>query len=134
MDDLLESGSGIEKLIVVHPAIKPVEAYILYVAYEGWFSSGRPQWSIDKLILTDHFGKKMSFCKEIGQVLLSGMPVRLKLKDGDCIGTSLGPPDYKIIKPNEKVKNIFVAWHFLLVPQPHIPLCRRLREVSQQFV
>ena len=96
MDDLLTSGSQLEKLIVVHPAIIPVEAQILYVAYDGWIYSGRYQWSIDKLILTDSYGKKMSFCKESGKLLPSGLPVKMNLKEGDCIGSSLKTPDYPI--------------------------------------
>ena len=96
VDDLLTSGSQLEKLIVVHPAIIPVEAQILYVAYDGWIYSGRYQWSLDKLILTDSYGKKMSFCKETGKLLPSGLPVKMNLKEGDCIGSSLKAPDYPI--------------------------------------
>ena len=104
VDDLLTSGSQIEKLLVAHPAIIPVEAHILYVAYDGWIYSGRFQWSLDKLILTDVDGKKKSFCKENGQYLPSGIPVKLKLKSGDCVTNSLkAPPDYPIA-PFRKVE------------------------------
>jgi hypothetical protein len=90
-DELLTSGAKIEKLIVAHPALDdPIEIQILYIAYEGWIYSGRYQWSIDKLTITDGFGKKRSFCKEQGELLPSGIPVAGKLKIGDCISSS--PP------------------------------------------
>ena len=41
MDDLLTSGTQVEKLVVLHPAIVPVEAQLVYVAYNGWIYSGR---------------------------------------------------------------------------------------------
>ncbi len=41
MDDQLVSGSQIEKLLIVHPAIVPVEAHLVYVAYDGWIYQGR---------------------------------------------------------------------------------------------
>ena len=77
-----------EKLLVVHPAIEPVEAQILYVAYEGWIYSGRQQWSLDKLTLTDTEGEKKSFCQEFGKLLPSGIPVKLPLTKGDCVANS----------------------------------------------
>lgn len=97
VDDLLTSGTQLEKLLVVHPAIVPVEAHILYVAYEGWIYSGRYQWSIDKLILTDSYGGKKSFCKDKGKLLPSGLPIKFTLGSGDCKGTTLGKPEYPIL-------------------------------------
>ena len=41
VDDLLTSGTQVEKLVVLHPAIVPVEAQLVYVAYNGWIYSGR---------------------------------------------------------------------------------------------
>ena len=41
VDDLLTSGTQLEKLVVLHPAIVPVEAQLVYVAYNGWIYSGR---------------------------------------------------------------------------------------------
>ena len=35
----------------------------------------REEWSIDKLTITDGFGKEGSFCKEEGELLLSGIPI-----------------------------------------------------------
>eukprot|EP00095_Tigriopus_kingsejongensis_P003776 maker-scaffold155_size301336-snap-gene-0.7 protein:Tk03776 transcript:maker-scaffold155_size301336-snap-gene-0.7-mRNA-1 annotation:"hypothetical protein AaeL_AAEL004058" len=112
VDDLITSGSQIEKLLVLHPAIVPVEAHILYVAYDGWIYSGRFQWSLDKLVITDDEGKKSSFCKENGQHLPSGIPVKLKLKDGDCIANSLkASPEYPLV-PYRRYPN---------KPYDHIP-------------
>jgi len=96
-DELLTSGAKIEKLIVAHPALDdPIEIQILYIAYEGWIYSGRYQWSVDKLTITDGFGKKRSFCKEQGELLPSGIPVAGKLKIGDCLASSPGlhKPDF----------------------------------------
>lgn len=94
-DELLTSGAKIEKLIVAHPALDdPIEIQILYIAYEGWIYSGRYQWSVDKLTITDGFGKKRSFCKEQGELLPSGIPVAGKLKIGDCIASSPSLPDF----------------------------------------
>ena len=35
----------------------------------------REEWSMDKLTITDGFGKEGNFCKEEGEVLLSGIPI-----------------------------------------------------------
>lgn len=51
VDDLLTSGTQVEKLVVLHPAIVPVEAQLVYVAYNGWIYSGR---SVDSVSLTCH--------------------------------------------------------------------------------
>jgi hypothetical protein len=45
---------------------------------------------VDKLTITDGFGKKRSFCKEQGELLPSGIPVAGKLKIGDCLAASPG--------------------------------------------
>jgi len=88
-DELLTSGAKIEKLIVAHPALdRPVEVQILYIAYEGWIYSGRYQWSVDKLTITDGFGKQLSFCKDQGELLPSGIPIPRKLQLGDCVPSS----------------------------------------------
>ncbi|XP_040564250.1 pancreatic triacylglycerol lipase [Lepeophtheirus salmonis] len=92
IDDLLSSTGHLEKLIVVHPAIVPVKAQILYIAYDGWIYSGRHQWSMNKLVLTDSSGNLKSFCKENGQILPSEIPVQLKMREGDCFAGSLVVP------------------------------------------
>jgi hypothetical protein len=48
-DDLMTTGTLLEKLIVVHPTIKPVKAQLLYESYNGWIYSGRPHWRVDKV-------------------------------------------------------------------------------------
>lgn len=35
----------------------------------------REEWSMDKLTITDGFGKEGNFCKEEGEVLLSGIQI-----------------------------------------------------------
>ena len=108
VDDLLTSGTQLEKLLVVHPIIAPAEVQVLYTAYDGWIYSGRYQWSLDKFVLTDSSGKKKSFCKEIGQQLPSGIPVTLKLQEGECTGSSIhNKPDYPIL-PFKKVVCVIV--------------------------
>ena len=63
VDDLLTSGTQVEKLIVTHPAIDPVSVHLLYVAYEGWIYTGRARWKIDKLLIIDEHGGKLSACR-----------------------------------------------------------------------
>jgi hypothetical protein len=96
VDDLLTSGTQLEKLFVLHPAIIPVEAQIVYVAYDGWIYSGRYQWSLDKVILTDSNGKRMTFCQDLGQLLPTAIPVKIPFKSGECLGTSALSPEYPI--------------------------------------
>jgi hypothetical protein len=45
----MTTGTLLEKLIVVHPTIKPVKAQLLYESYNGWIYSGRPHWRVDKV-------------------------------------------------------------------------------------
>ncbi len=87
-----------EKLVVVHPAIQPVEVWISYVAYEGWIYTGRFQWSLDKLLLTDSFGSKSSFCEAGGRLLPSGKAIVVPLSSGDCAAATRYP-----IAPYHKV-------------------------------
>ena len=51
VDDLLTSGTQVEKLVVLHPAIVPVEAQLVYVAYNGWIYSGRSVLHVTKVSL-----------------------------------------------------------------------------------
>ena len=66
VDDLLTSGTQLEKLIVTHPAINPVSVHLLYVAYEGWINTGRPRWKIDTLLLINEYGGRLSACRYLG--------------------------------------------------------------------
>ena len=108
-DDLLTSGVKIEKLIVAHPAIdKLVEVQLLYIAYNGWIYSGRYQWSIDKLVITDSQDQKVSFCKESGELLLSGVPTSLKLSLGDCSASIAVKPEFRPL-PIDEVKSFLTC-------------------------
>jgi hypothetical protein len=98
-----------ERLLVIHPEIQPVEAHIVYVAYVGWIYSGHARWSVDKLLLTDEDGNKQSFCKDSGQLLFSNVPVRLKLQDGEC---AVASANHKVqeypIMPHKQVSQISI--------------------------
>ena len=72
VDDLLTSGTQLEKLIVTHPAINPVSVHLLYVAYEGWIYTGRPRWKIDKLLIINEYGGRLSACRYLGDRLYQG--------------------------------------------------------------
>ena len=63
VDDLLTSGTQLEKMIVTHPAIDPVSVHLLYVAYEGWIYTGRARWKIDKLLIINESGGRQSACR-----------------------------------------------------------------------
>jgi hypothetical protein len=85
VDDLLTSGTKLEKIIAVHPVIEPVSAHLLYVAYDGWIYSGRPVWRVDKISLLDgRTGTTISHCKinEAETVLRSGIPADFSLLPG----------------------------------------------------
>lgn len=83
-DDELKVGSSLARIAVPHPVLQePKSVQIMYTAYSGWISSGLAKWSIDKVTLTDSFGKSMSICKK-GLFLESGIPVDLPLYAGDC--------------------------------------------------
>ena len=88
---------------MVHPAIVPVDAQIVYVAYNGWIYSGRQHWSFDKVILTDSYGKKMGYCKEKGEILRSGFPMKITFKTGVCLGS----PEY----PLSTVQKVIIVLH-----------------------
>ena len=63
VDDLLTSGTQLEKLLVTHPAIDPVSVLLLYVAYDGWIYTGRRTWKIDKLLIINEYGENLSACR-----------------------------------------------------------------------
>ncbi|XP_076619136.1 uncharacterized protein LOC143340746 [Colletes latitarsis] len=83
-DEELLVGSVLQKIIVPHPAISSLDAIeIKYTAYSGWISSGLVSWSIDKVAITDSFGKSLSMCRK-GLTLESGKPMYLPLFPGEC--------------------------------------------------
>ena len=97
VDDLLTSGTKIEKIITVHPIIEPVRAYLLYVAYDGWIFSGRHVWRVDKISLKEgKTGDYLSHCKgnEAETVLRSGIASEFTLMTGDCAVPAIGPDHY----------------------------------------
>lgn len=78
------AGDIVSKIIVPHPALGfPTSLSLQYKSYSGWLSKGLPHWDIDKIVLTDSFGRSHSYCKP--QVkLTSGSPVYFKLDSGVC--------------------------------------------------
>jgi len=83
-DEELGVGTTLSKIVVPHPALQGiVSIQIMYSAYSGWISSGLKKWSIDRIKITDSFGKSMSVCKK-DLILESGEPVTLKIYPGEC--------------------------------------------------
>ena len=82
-DEELGVGDILTRIIVPHPALEPLAIEIVYIAYSGWISSGLKKWNIDKIKLSDSYGKYLSHCKK-DLVLESKIPVTLKLFPGDC--------------------------------------------------
>lgn len=57
-DEEMKLGQSISKIVVPHPILlEPTKIQIMYTAYSGWLSSGLTQWKIDKVTLSDSFGK-----------------------------------------------------------------------------
>lgn len=83
-DEQLQVGGSLSRIVVPHPVMQePRGVQLLYTAYSGWISSGLARWSIDKVTLSDSFGKSSSVCKK-DLVLESGVPVLLPLFAGEC--------------------------------------------------
>ncbi|KAH8388049.1 hypothetical protein KR093_011375, partial [Drosophila rubida] len=78
------AGDIVSKIIVPHPALGfPTTLSLHYKSYSGWLSKGLPHWDIDKVVLTDSFGRSHSLCRPSTK-LSSGSPVRMPLQAGDC--------------------------------------------------
>ncbi|XP_017034926.1 uncharacterized protein [Drosophila kikkawai] len=78
------AGDIVSKIIVPHPALGfPTTLSLHYKSYSGWLSKGLPHWDIDKVVLTDSFGRSHSLCRPSTK-LSSGNPVRLRLHSGNC--------------------------------------------------
>lgn len=61
-DSELILGSTISRMLVPHPALGiPIKVQLQYQAYSGWISSGLNQWTIDKVVLSDSFGKTLVY-------------------------------------------------------------------------
>ncbi|XP_055614938.1 uncharacterized protein LOC129761246 [Toxorhynchites rutilus septentrionalis] len=77
------AGEMISHILVPHPALGfPKNITVTYVTYKGWLTRGLSSWSVNKIILSDGFGKSFSICKEIH--LDSNSPVHLTLLPGEC--------------------------------------------------
>jgi hypothetical protein len=62
-------GSSLARIAVPHPVLQePKNVQIMYTAYSGWISSGLASWSIDKVTLTDSFGKRYVAFKFTGYI------------------------------------------------------------------
>lgn len=49
-------------MLVPHPALGiPIKVQLQYQAYSGWISSGLNQWTVDKVVLSDSFGKTLVY-------------------------------------------------------------------------
>lgn len=84
-DTELFAGDIISRILVPHPALGfPHSITVTYKSYSGWLSKGLPQWTINKLVLTDSFGRKMSICKR-NLSLISDIPIYFKLESGICV-------------------------------------------------
>ncbi|XP_065212134.1 uncharacterized protein LOC135839840 isoform X2 [Planococcus citri] len=83
-DEKLISGDSVSRIIVPHPALQNfLEIQVLYVAYNGWLSSGTSKWRINKISLTNSYGHVLSACRE-DLVLETGVPVILELVPRNC--------------------------------------------------
>lgn len=53
------AGEMISQILVPHPALGfPKNITLTYLAYKGWLTRGLSSWSIEKIILSDGFGKR----------------------------------------------------------------------------
>ncbi|KAF5273781.1 hypothetical protein FQA39_LY00896 [Lamprigera yunnana] len=83
-DDEMVLGHAISRIFVPHPILAdPIKIEVLYTAYSGWLSSGLTHWKIDKITLSDSFGKLSSICQK-SLILQSGVPITLPLYPGEC--------------------------------------------------
>lgn len=58
-DEQLQVGGSLSRIVVPHPVMQePRGVQLLYTAYSGWISSGLARWSVDKVTLSDSFGKR----------------------------------------------------------------------------
>ncbi|XP_058442646.1 uncharacterized protein LOC131425086 isoform X2 [Malaya genurostris] len=77
------AGEMISQILVPHPALGfPKNITLTYMAYKGWLTRGLSSWNINKIILSDGFGKSFSICKKMH--LESNTPLYLTLLPGEC--------------------------------------------------
>lgn len=83
-DAELFAGDVISRILVPHPALGfPKSVSLTYKTYSGWLSKGLSHWNINKIVLTDYFGKSFSMCRNY-MLLESGNPTTVKLQSGIC--------------------------------------------------
>lgn len=83
-DAELFAGDIVSRILVPHPALGfPKSVSLTYKTYSGWLSKGLPHWNINKIVLTDSFGKSYSMCRNY-MLLESGNPISIKLQTGVC--------------------------------------------------
>ncbi|XP_017771250.1 PREDICTED: uncharacterized protein LOC108558749 [Nicrophorus vespilloides] len=111
-DDEMKLGSSVSRIIVPHPILlEPGKIQVQYNAYSGWLTSGLTQWRIDKITLSDSFGRSSSVCKK-NLVLESGVPVTLPLYPGECNLPKEGKADNRTAandeayRTDERTKNV----------------------------
>ncbi|XP_065076755.1 uncharacterized protein LOC135700239 [Ochlerotatus camptorhynchus] len=77
------AGEMISQILVPHPALGfPKNITLTYTTYKGWLTRGLSSWSINKIILSDGFGKSFSLCKQMH--LDSNSPLHMTLMPGEC--------------------------------------------------
>lgn len=82
--DIKGNDARFTRMVVPHPALGvPLRATVHYATYSGWLSAGAKAIRLDKLLITDSFGKMSSFCKK-GLELASEETVELPLYPGEC--------------------------------------------------
>lgn len=83
-DAELFAGDVISRILVPHPALGfPKSVSLTYKTYSGWLSKGLPHWNINKIVLTDYYGKSYSMCRNY-MLLESGNPITIKLQPDIC--------------------------------------------------
>ncbi|XP_021704096.1 uncharacterized protein LOC5564068 [Aedes aegypti] len=82
-DAELFAGEMISQILVPHPALGfPKNITLTYTTYKGWLTRGLSSWSINKVVLSDGFGKSFSLCKQMH--LDSNSPLHMTLLPGEC--------------------------------------------------
>ncbi|CAL4090360.1 unnamed protein product [Meganyctiphanes norvegica] len=96
-DQEMVAGGTTIRIMVPHPAITDIQAVQLrYIAYHGWIYSGYKSWAINKISVTDSFGKIVTFCN-IGTTLVSSKTMHFTLLPGDCSPLDAQPVTF--VKP-----------------------------------
>lgn len=104
-DTELFAGDVISRILVPHPALGfPRSISLTYKTYSGWLSKGLPHWTVNKIIITDSYGKSFSMCKNY-MLLESGTPVYIKLQPGICQGSVENDINFGAFKLNDQIND-----------------------------